>query len=131
MTSPPETAPAVFKKPRRVVESNKPVVLDDISASRLRQFSGAMDRFADARVSPAAADVAGHRSVDVRIAWVRIGREQRGRGHDLPRLAVTALWDLELDPCALDWMAAIARETFDRGDRLAGNGADRCDARAD
>src|SRR5688500_16565326 len=72
----------------------------------------------DARVRPAAADVAGHRVVDVLVRGIRIRRqEDRGR-HDLSRLAVTALGDVRFEPRLLYGMREIGRETLDRDDRL-------------
>src|SRR5262245_34719202 len=64
---------------------------------RLRRLCRGVDRRADARVGPTAADV-GHRRVDVLVARVRVLREQRDRRHDLARLAVAALRDLVVDP---------------------------------
>src|SRR5215472_7052036 len=65
-------------------------------------LGGLMDRAADADVSRAAADVAGHGRIDVRIARARVTAEERGGGHDLSALAVTALWHVEADPRGLD-----------------------------
>src|SRR5688572_23664807 len=79
----------------------------------------------DTLICAAAADVAGHRGVDVRVRRPRLLLEQRGGRHDLAGLAVAALRDVELDPRLLDGMAAIRREAFDRRDRLRADGADR------
>src|SRR6185295_9481193 len=51
---------------------------------------GTVHRGTDALVGAAAADV-GHRGIDVGIARLVILGQQRGRGHDLARLAVAAL----------------------------------------
>src|ERR1700759_3205497 len=62
---------------------------------------GAMDGTADADVSPAAADIARHRRIDVGIAGIgREGQQRRGR-HDLAGLAIAALRNVFGDPCLL------------------------------
>src|SRR5712691_3652966 len=87
---PPATAP-VFRKSRRE------------SVSR-RSMSGPLparrhvDGGPDARIRAAAADVAGHGLVDVGVAGIRLVAEQRGRAHDLARLAVAALRHVEGRP---------------------------------
>src|SRR5436305_6362863 len=53
--------------------------------------SGKMHRLADALIRPAAANV-GHRLVDVGVGRLRLLLQKRGGRHDLPGLAVTALW---------------------------------------
>src|SRR5262249_49524888 len=83
-----------------------------------------MNRLANPRVRAAPADVARHGSGDIGVGRAWILREERRRGHDLSRLAVATLRHVELDPGALERMAAIAREPFDRGDVLAGDAAD-------
>ena len=57
-----------------------------------------LDTFAYARICAAAADVAGHREIDVGIARSWIAFEQSGGRHDLTRLAVAALRHLFIDP---------------------------------
>src|SRR3989442_4433695 len=90
-----------------------------------------LDSLADSHISTAAADVPGHGGVDVAVARVRLGREQRRRGHDLAGLAIAALRHLQLDPGLLDLFAGGSRtDGLDRGDALAGRGGDRRDARA-
>ena len=61
------------------------------SASLSVRLRGLLDRFANADIGAAAADVAGHRIVDVGVGRMRIACEQRRRRHDLARLAVAAL----------------------------------------
>src|SRR5213075_1533087 len=46
----------------------------------------------------AAANVAGHRIVDVGVARLRLGGEQRARRHDLTGLAVAALRHVQRKP---------------------------------
>src|SRR5438876_2603008 len=76
MTRPAPARPAVSRNSRRVT----------CGALMSRSLRGAMDGGADALVGAAATDV-GHRRVDVGVGGVRILREQRRGGHDLPRLA--------------------------------------------
>src|SRR5258708_1939142 len=83
-------------------------------SARLR---GLLDRFANADIGPAAADVAGHRVVDVGIRRMRVARKERRSGHDLARLAVAALNDLPIEPGLLDFGARRCRAAcLDRGD---------------
>src|SRR5207248_9334452 len=64
-----------------------------------------LDPVTYARIGPAAADVSGHCSVDVGVAWLRVGGKQSRRGHDLAGLAIAALRHLQLDPRLLDLLA--------------------------
>jgi hypothetical protein len=61
-----------------------------------------LDAFANPDIGAAATDIARHRPVNVGIGRMRIVRDQGRRRHDLPRLAVTALWDLQIEPGFLD-----------------------------
>src|SRR5579883_337821 len=74
-----------------------------------------MDRLPDALISAAAADI-GDRRVDLGIARLGIGLEERGDGHDHAGLAIAALRHLPREPGALHGMAAILRQAFDGGD---------------
>ena len=81
---------------------------------------GALDGRTDARVGGAATDIAAHRHVDVVVGGNGDAGEQRGRGHDLARLAVAALRHVQLDPGGLDVVADLAvADRLDRGDRGA------------
>ena len=87
---------------------------------------GLLDRGADAGVGAAAADVAGHRGVDLRVVRALVALEQRGRTHDLPALAVAALRHIERDPGVCHSLAdTVIRQTFDGGDPRAGRCRDR------
>jgi len=57
-----------------------------------------LDGGLDPRVSPAPADVAAHRSIDVAVGRLRIAGEKCRSRHDLARLAVAALDDLKVEP---------------------------------
>jgi len=45
--------------------------------------------------------------------------DQRNRLHDLPRLAVSALWDVVFHPGFLHGMQPLGAKAFDRDDRFA------------
>src|SRR5258708_3941953 len=98
------------------------------SAVELRR--GLMDRGANSHVGSAAAHVARHRMVDVGIRWTADLREQRSRRHDLSRLAIAALWDVETNPRGLHRIGHLALKPFDRDDLRAFDGGDRRHARA-
>src|SRR5215510_13906490 len=89
-------------------------------ALRLRSL---FDRFANTDVSPAPADIAGHRVVDIGICRTRVAREQRSGRHDLARLAITTLNDLAVEPGLLDTGAHRGR-----ADCLDGRNLRRADA---
>src|SRR5260221_991262 len=87
------------------------------SSQAARRF---LDRGADAHVRCAAADVAGHRGVDVGVGRLLLGHQQRGGGHHLPGLAIAALRDVELFPRRLHGVALLRLEALDRRDLHAG-----------
>ena len=87
-------------------------------SSDLGEFSGAMDCSPHAWISPAAADI-GHPGVNVRVARVWVVRKERDCGHDLPRLAIAALWRVGLDPGLLDRVELLLAETLDGQDFLS------------
>src|SRR6266536_6465964 len=102
-----------------------------MSASLSARLRGLLDRFANADIGPAAADVAGHRSVNIRIARVWIARQQRRGGHDLARLAIAALNDLPVEPGLLDLGARRRRaDCLDRRDLGGADALDRSDTGA-
>ena len=69
-------------------------------------------------VGATATDV-GDGAVNVSVAGNWFSRQQGGSGHDHAGLTIAALRNVYLDPCLLDWMSAVRRESFDGGDRLA------------
>src|SRR6516164_1956830 len=92
---------------------------------------GALDRLADADIGAAAADVACHGSVDVRIIRVWRVSEQSRRRHDLTRLAIAALDDFQIQPSFLNLCARRRRaDAFDRGDGAIADRTDRQETRA-
>src|SRR5258705_7108929 len=86
---------------------------------------------ADTLIRPATAHVAGHRLIDVVVSGLRSsGQQCRGR-HDLARLTVAALHDVELEPGLLKSLANRRRSNrFDRGDGFPAHGTDGRYARA-
>src|SRR5256885_7892148 len=128
-TAPP--AAPTFRNSRRfttgaVVMTHLDFIQRDRMGSGGFGFAGwragcAMDRFADALVSSAAADIAAHEVVDVGVAGVGLLGKQGHRGHDLPGLAIAALRNILFDPGLLHRMAAVGGKPFDGGDLLTGN----------
>src|SRR5438132_5273562 len=96
-----------------------------MSASLSARLRGLLDRLANADIGPTAADVAGHRIVDIGVGRMRVARKERRGRHDLARLAVAALNDLPVEPGLLDPGARSRRA--DRLDRRALGGADAVD----
>src|SRR6267142_965282 len=86
---------------------------------------------ADTLIRPAAADVARHGLVDVVVSGLRSsGQQCRGR-HDLARLTVAALHDVELEPGLLKSLSnRRLSNRFDRGDGFLPDGTDGRYARA-
>src|SRR5690348_7131469 len=85
ISRPPPRAALALRKPRRETSTRSRA----ISAPRLvvaGAFGRALDALSDAHVGAAAADVPGHRRIDVAVGRVGLGGEQRRRGHDLSRL---------------------------------------------
>src|SRR5262245_20681530 len=87
-SKPPPMAVVAVRKLRREGEASSRAF---ISRLRIGDAGGLFDRRTDPRIGAAAADVAGHGIVDVRIARLRVAGEQRACRHDLARLAVAAL----------------------------------------
>src|SRR5438874_3507421 len=112
MTRPAPATAAVSRNSRRVTSG---------AALTSRSLRGAMDGGADPLVGAAATDI-GHRRVDVGVRGMRILREQRRGGHDLPRLTVAALRHVLFDPGPLHCVRAVLGQAFDRGDALAREG---------
>src|SRR3954468_9656551 len=129
MTPPPIIA---MRKPRREGSGvflspwvDKLIMCNRSSHSCRRKLDG----FADSNVSHAAADIPRHYRVDVGIGRVGIVLDQRRCLHDLARLAVAALWRLQLEPRGLQRMSTLRIESFYRRDCGPGNCPDRGDAR--
>jgi len=67
-----------------------------------------LDGGPDAHIGPAAADVARHGRVNVRIVGIRGQGQQRCRGHDLAGLTIAALHDLEVEPRLLHLLTGLS-----------------------
>src|SRR5690606_9049904 len=100
----------------------------DLPRSGGERGGGALDGGADAAVGAAAADVAAHRGVDLRLGGTRVLLQQRGGAHDLAGLAVAALRHVPGDPGVLHRLAGGAGgHRLDGGDlppRRRGDGQD-------
>src|SRR6267378_889885 len=121
ITSPPARAAPPMKKLRRLMFSS--------IAAISRPPGRGLDRRANPLVGAAAADVPGHRLVDIAIGGLRRLGEQAGGLHDLPALAVAALRDVQAAPRRLDALAdRRCADSLDRRDLLAFRSRDRRDA---
>src|ERR1700722_10520212 len=83
-TNPPPIAAPTLRKSRRSRGGADELL--DIVSPRSRDH-GSVNGSTDALVCSAAADVAGHRGVNIGIGWLRCGHQQRSCRHDLARLA--------------------------------------------
>src|ERR1700743_3396609 len=104
-----------------------------VASSGLRRARGPMDGATESGIGSAPADI-GNIRVDIGVRWLGEGLQKRHHGHDLSRLAVAALRNTFLDPCALNRVAVVRRKALDRHDGSAIERADRyrtrphCDA---
>src|SRR6516165_8252443 len=113
----PPTAALLARKLRRSISKSEVAsMIFVIVASLPQQFRSPADRLADAQVGPAATDI-GHVGVDFGVGRLLTFLEQIDRGHDLPRLTISALGNVELDPRELDRMAPIGRQALDGRNR--------------
>src|SRR5277367_4338424 len=120
-TKPPPTARPASRKPRLVSAA------PDFGSDTLRLkplLCCMLDRLANAHVRAASADVSRHGRVDVGVAGMRGGVEQGRRGHDLSRLAVPALDDLQVEPGLLHFGAGRrGADSLDRRDGALADGS--------
>src|SRR5580658_7370725 len=72
-------------------------------------FGRFVNRFANAEIGAAAANVAVHGGVDIRVGGMRIFCEQGGGGHHLSSLAIAALRDVDFLPRDLDGVRSVFR----------------------
>src|SRR5580692_6298088 len=127
---PPPTAAVAFSIVRRVsMREDEDAVMGEPPSSRTR---GLLDRGANAHVGAAPADVSSHCCVDVGILRVGSAGEQSGGGHDLARLAIAALRDLEVHPRLLDLASRLrCVDSLYGGDLSVTDRADRQQTGAD
>src|SRR6202790_1642275 len=78
------------------------------------QFPRPMNGPPDTRIRSAPADVPGHLLINIFIGWLWFLSQQHRRAHNLPRLAVSALRHIDLDPRPLQRVIQISRQAFDR-----------------
>src|SRR5881296_219588 len=109
-------APAFRKSRRRRAKRRLNIAVICVSLRERRR--GVLDGGPDADVGRAAADVAGHRRIDIRVGGFLLNAQQGRSGHDLPRLAVAALHDVELVPSFLHRFGDAVG--FGRGQALDG-----------
>src|SRR5712671_419850 len=99
----------------------------------LRPTSGSrlLDRSANTQIGSTTANVSRHCSINIGIIGIRRGTDQGRCGHDLTRLAIAALYDLQIEPGFLHFRAGRRRtDAFDGGDGAIAYRADRQHARA-
>ena len=87
--------------------------------SALHRVRGRVDGGADSGIGRTPTNVSPHGVVDVRIIWFGFLLQERRRGHDLARLAIAALRNLQVDPGGLHGFRRFAGDAFDGGDVLA------------
>src|SRR5499426_2303029 len=125
-SKPPPIALVAVRKLRREGEASSRVLISHLLVGDAR---GLLDGGADTRIRAAAADVPGHGTVDVRIARLGSGSEQRACRHDLARLAIPALRHVEREPGRLDVLAGGGgADGFDGDDPLPDHHRNRRDA---
>ena len=80
-----------------------------------------LDRGADPAIGSTAAQIAGHRGIDVGVGRMPLGLQQSERSHDLSGLAIAALNHIVADPRLLDRAPDPVRgDRLDRRDVAAG-----------
>src|SRR5262245_52696572 len=93
-----------------------------------REGSGQMNCLSDPLISSTATKIPTHSFSNLDVSWSRVLSEQASRRHNLSRLTVTALRDLNLHPGALNRMTEVSRETFNRRYSLSLYPGNWCDA---
>src|SRR6266446_1922115 len=101
---PPLTAALVFRKSRRPSCCAPVLIVALMTASFLRQSPPHDGWPWDSRVCSAAANVSAHGLINIPVRRPGVLRQQHGRAHNLSALAVAALWHVDFNPRALQWM---------------------------
>src|SRR5580658_5951112 len=115
-TTKPPAADKVVKMKWRRLKVAAVAVPCIATTSGLHHVRGAMNGTAQRFIRTAAADI-GNTRVDVGVGRLGKGLQECGHGHDLPGLAVAALWNALFDPRALYRMVVVRGEALD-GDHL-------------
>src|SRR5882672_11166463 len=133
MTRPPPTATPAFRKVRRsrlneYERSDMSLLVQICSAT---SDCRAVNCGPNTLIGATSAHIAGHRGIDVGIAWLRRCGKQRRRRHDLTGLTIATLDDVELEP-RLPQRVPNRRlaDRLNRGDSFVADGVDPRDARA-
>src|SRR5262249_52479894 len=114
---PPATSP--FSRLRRLTFSIAYVrAICSMSHPPSPTGRGQADRSMDALITAAATEIAGQTLIDLFVAGLGVGGEQRRSLHDLSHLAETTLRHVHRTPCFLDRMFAAWIKPFDRNHRL-------------
>src|SRR5580692_2278019 len=107
-------------------------VMSDLPRVGGRQTRGLFNGGSNAGVGGAAADVAAHRGVDILVRGLRLLVQQGGGRHNLSRLAVATLHDIERQPRFLHLLTGRGiANGLDGGDLSSANRGKRCNAGAD
>src|SRR5260370_14886069 len=96
------------------------------SSSHLRRCQ--FNWLGHSNVGMGAANLARHPRVNVAVTGIGKIFQQRGCLHDLSRLAIAALGNLQLEPRGLQRMLALRIKAFDRGDLCPGDRPNRGNA---
>src|SRR6516225_1117708 len=103
-----------LRKPRRLTFST--MAWTGVMSGSL---GGGLDGGSDALVAAAAADIAAHCVVDLRLGRVLRRGQQCGRLHDVAGLTIAALRHVECPPSLLHRVIALGVEPFDGRYRAA------------
>ena len=88
-----------------------------------------MNCFSDAGVGATTAEIARQCIVNVGITRIPVDGEQRCSAHHLSRLAIAALWNVDLDTGMLYWVIDVFRQAFDGSYFLARHGGNGSNTR--
>src|SRR5439155_21659758 len=117
---------AAMKSRRKENPITRAVPADAVAVINVRLLTamaatsrGALNRPANALVGATPANDAGHLIIDLLDGGMRRFRQQRGCSHDLPGLAIPALWDLFVNPRLLQGNLDFLFQSFNRGDIFA------------
>src|SRR5207249_1056116 len=111
---------------RRAVPADAPVAINVRLVTAMASTSRcALNRPPNPLVCAATANDAGHLIIDLLDRGMRCLRKQRCSSHDLPGLAIPALWDLFVNPRLLQGNLDFLFQSFNGGDIFACHCRDR------